>query len=383
LDGDAEAIRELGINMKKIGIHAAQCAEGFLISSIMKKLGINVNQFKSFINEIYQYCQRFGLVSQDIASLLETLIKLSKEVPFSKIPDHIEEKKKEISKLDEQIRERHEDIKTLEETKETLEMETSAAKELHDSALQGEKIITAKLKKCWNLIEKLEKHGLDIYDDEDISKFVKLIKNLREEYGFNAKEVISEFQDLQSLKLQLEYLPNRVNELVKRKLMLEQNCVTLENRISVHYQKLSLIDELRSMGLGFNYLKLLCNTIREIAAENGISYKVAIEQFIEWVEKLYGAIKLRQNVQEQEQPEYAKLDNNLTTTYPYYYAIKPFTALPELLTLEEKERERQREQMRTSIYYSYTKINTKSKTTEEEESNRSDNDNHDGDIYDG
>ena len=59
--------------------------------------------------------------------------------------------------------------------------------------------------------------------------------------------------------------------------MLEQNCVILENKISVHYQKLSLCDELSSMGLGFNYLWLLCNTIREITAENGKSYRIAIE----------------------------------------------------------------------------------------------------------
>jgi hypothetical protein len=123
--------------------------------------------------------------------------------------------------------------------------------------------------------------------------------------------------------------------------------------ISVHYQKLSLIDELSSMGLGFNYLKILYNTIREIAAEIGKSYRIAIEEFFEWIEKLYGARKLRQNIQEREQPEYDKLDNNLTTTYPYYSDIKPFTALPELSTLEERERER--EQMRTSIYYSYKK----------------------------
>ena len=90
--------------------------------------------------------------------------------------------------------------------------------------LQGQKIITAKLRECWNLLAELEKQGLDIYD-EDISKFVKLIKNLRE-YDFDDKEVISEFQDLQALKLQLEYLQNRLNELVKHKLMLEQKCYT-------------------------------------------------------------------------------------------------------------------------------------------------------------
>jgi DNA-binding NarL/FixJ family response regulator len=53
-NGDAEAIREVGINMKRIRIDAAQCAEGLRISSTMKKLGVNENQYKSFINEVHE-----------------------------------------------------------------------------------------------------------------------------------------------------------------------------------------------------------------------------------------------------------------------------------------------------------------------------------------
>jgi transposase len=145
---DADAIRELGINLKRLGIDHAQCAEGLRISSTMKKLGVIGNQFKSFINAVYKYCQRFGLTPEDIASLLQALINLSKEVPFSRIPDHIEEKKRKISKQDERIRKQHEYIKTLEERKETLDLETLVAKDLHDVALLDQKIITAKLRKC-------------------------------------------------------------------------------------------------------------------------------------------------------------------------------------------------------------------------------------------
>jgi hypothetical protein len=50
-------------------------------------------------------------------------------------------------------------------------METSIANDLHEAALQSEKVTTAKLRECWNLITELEKHGLDIYD-EDISTFI-------------------------------------------------------------------------------------------------------------------------------------------------------------------------------------------------------------------
>ena len=175
-----------------------------------------------------------------------------------------------------------------------------------------------------------------------------------------------------------------MNQLANQKMSLEGDCAIRKHMLSIYSQKLSSLNELKSMGFGFNKLRLLSNTIREIAAENGISYRIALEQFFGWVEKLYGGIKLRQKIQEQEQAEYAKLDNNLTATYPYYSAIKPFTVLPELSALEEQnpERQRQREQMRTSIYYSYRKIDTNSNTTEEE-SNQSDNDDHNGDIYEG
>jgi hypothetical protein len=43
------------------------------------------------------------------------------------------------------------------------------------------------------------------------------------------------------------------------------------------------------MGLGFNYLIFIC---REIAAENGIIYSLAVEQFFESLERQYD-IKLK------------------------------------------------------------------------------------------
>ena len=56
-DGDTDAIRELGFNIKRIGIDVVRCAEGLRISSTIKKLGIYENQFISFINDAYEYCK--------------------------------------------------------------------------------------------------------------------------------------------------------------------------------------------------------------------------------------------------------------------------------------------------------------------------------------
>ena len=101
---DVQSLRHLVVNLNKYRIGAVQCAQGSRIINIMKKLGINPNQFESFMDEVYVYYERIGLVPQDIASNLQALINLSKDIPFSKIPEHIEEKKNEISMLDEEIR---------------------------------------------------------------------------------------------------------------------------------------------------------------------------------------------------------------------------------------------------------------------------------------
>ena len=68
---------------------------------IMKKLGVNKNQIKSFIHEVDEYCQKYGLISEDIDSNLLALIKLSKDIPFAKRPEYIEKVKNEIIKLEE------------------------------------------------------------------------------------------------------------------------------------------------------------------------------------------------------------------------------------------------------------------------------------------
>jgi len=51
----------------------------------------------------------------------------------------------------------------------------------------------------------------------------------------------------------------------------------LQNRESLHAQRMSVYDELEDMGLGLNELRLLRNTIGEIAAENNIGSTMAVE----------------------------------------------------------------------------------------------------------
>ena len=134
------------------------------------------------------------------------------------------------------------------------------------------------------------------------------------------------------------------------------------------------------MGLGIRELKIIRNTIKEIAAENNIIYyKMAVDRFFEFLEQQYD-IKLRQKVQEaqQHQKEYTKPDN-LNPTFPSYSDFKPSTALPNQSSLVEKQRQQQMPS--TSISYTYRKNTNTSKKTEEQ--NNQLNNDHDDDEWDG
>jgi hypothetical protein len=197
--------------------------------------------------------------------------------------------------------------------------------------------------------------------------------------GFNVNEIILEFQDLQSLELKLKYLSNRVNELINQKLILEQKNATLEDTLSVRYQRLALSDDLKHMGLGLDNLKLLCNTIREIAAENHIPYREAIEQFFQWVEKQYGGIKLRQNLQDQDPLEHnAKPRNPPTSCFNSEFH---YLASMQQSRLEERDQKQEQERHMRSISYEHTKTDSKSKITDEQ-NNQLNNDDGDSDSDD-
>ena len=371
-DVDVEALRELGSNLKRCRIDAVRCAQGFRISMIMRKMGINEEYFESFISKAYERCQKVeGLTPDKMGSYLEDLLEFSKDedddngdgntIKLSEIPHYIEQKKNEKRTL-------KQDIEKLHKEKQEAQQEASYANELRDAALENEKTTVAKLREYSNLKAGLKKYDLDIHTD--IPKFVKLVNSIKH-YSYNVHQVLSEFEDLQSLKFQCEYLGKRVNQLVNQKKSLEQSCSILQDMASFHSQKLSACDELKSMGLGLNKLRLMINSIKEIAAENNIiDYRLAIDKFFEFLEQRYD-IKLRQKVLDEQQQELQKYNNNNTAkpdnpnrTFPLSRNNESSSVAPKPSALVN----RQREMPSSSISYTYSKSTTiHSKTTAEEE----------------
>ena len=123
---------------------------------------------------------------------------------------------------------------------------------------------------------------------------------------------MSEYSVQEIKQLTRDLLINQVKGLNGTKMGLQNECYFLKSQVDQHTQRLYVYDELKSMGFGLRELKIIRNTIKELAAENNNSFSAAVNTFFESLEQRYD-IKLRRQVLDEEQPQLQKYNN---TTKP-------------------------------------------------------------------
>jgi hypothetical protein len=100
----AEALRDMSVTLKKIGITPAQCAIGFRVAMILNRLAVKEENFESFMSDVYNRCCNIpGLTPERIAYYITNLLEFSQTVPFSQIPKYIPQKIQEKESLEQEI----------------------------------------------------------------------------------------------------------------------------------------------------------------------------------------------------------------------------------------------------------------------------------------
>jgi hypothetical protein len=272
----ANDLRELAVTLKKVGISANQCALGFRIAIILMKCGVGDNEFLSFISQIYDNCKKLDLSPEKIISYLKDLPQFSENMSLSKISEYIEQKANEKRSLEK-------DIENMRTQIQTLEQEKSYSEELRDNAVQNEKMTTADLHWYSNLKTELNKYRIPI---DDVPLFAKAVRGIRQ-YGYDVNKIIAEFSELDFLRRQLEFCKKIIPVLENKYVTLNGLCTSLGEMANFNRQKLSRADELEQMGFGLKELKLLYNTINEIAEANNVSSDQAVQKFFNDVEEQY------------------------------------------------------------------------------------------------
>jgi cell division protein FtsB len=272
----ADQLRDFAVTLKKVGITPVQCATGFRIAMSMNRLGIKEDSFESFMSEVYQRCKNLELTPENIASFLTDLLEFSKSVPFSKMTNYMQQKTDEKKKLEQEI-------KNLEDDVGILQMEKRDFQALRDAALEDMKLTKDELQAYSSHKAELAKYGIPVNDFSKLAKIVDGVKH----YEYNVKQLVEVFSDWQLLKIQRSEYRNEVAVLTQQINSLKQERSFLQQTLNSWNQTISNCGELYSMGFHLGKLKLLHDTITEIAVANNIPADEAVAKFFEDIYKQY------------------------------------------------------------------------------------------------
>jgi hypothetical protein len=140
----------------------------------------------------------------------------------------------------------------------------------------------------------------------DITKFTRMLGVIKKTAAFHPAEVFSKFQDLDEAsagKILRDQLKDEINQL-------HVEIDHLKQEKEAHLQVLKTYKTLESLGFGLKELKILLNTVKEIAKANGISPGYAIIKFFSEIEddydKLLGFKSKLENLRSEIQTEQFK-----------------------------------------------------------------------------
>ena len=267
----ADSLRQLAIDLKRLGITTTECAVGFRTVNTIKKLGLvaadEEKGLESFVSDIYNKCKYYDLQPDKLVELAIQVLDLLESIPLSQIPNYVEEKSKDKQRLEEEI-------------KGLLERKASAQLECEE-AVQKKNVTRDILQKFTHTEEMLVEYDLST---EDIPNLVNALDNAQQ-LGYDAHAIAEKISTIESLAEKEKELKNNLIVARDELRMLKHANFLLSQEINKHQSTLAVYDKLHSLGFGLNELKLLNNTIQEIAIANNIDSSIAVKKFFQDIEE--------------------------------------------------------------------------------------------------
>ena len=196
----ADELRELAVNLRKIGITPGECAIGCRVSMMMNRMGVGNDQLKSFLSDVYKRSVDLGLTPQNIASYLRDLLEFSNTLVLSQIPAYLEQKKQEKDQLEKKIQDLYVETSMLQRQK-------SDCERLRNAAMEDYKTTIQQLRWYSGLKEELAKYGIPV---DDVSYLAKVVDGARA-LGYDPVKIMNEISNLRLVSSQYIFYQNRLH----------------------------------------------------------------------------------------------------------------------------------------------------------------------------
>jgi hypothetical protein len=292
---DADSLRELALALKNLKLPPDQCALGFRTARMMLKSGVHEDDFNHFMNEIYQKCELMEISPDQISVYLSEIVKLSKVIFPSQIPDYLERRREEIEKTDQELGEKNQNLQYV--NNQITAVHNRLNKMLEDENITSETIQWINMTK-----RQLESNGIR---SNEIDSFIQCINGIKS-LNYDVKKVLEKYSEHESLDISIESQKHILEKIRKDIETAKFELSFLNPRINTHRLKLSNLFQLESMGFGLEDLRYLLNTIKEIAKENNINTTNAVEKFFNDLDD-YEQVAGFQNKLKQQREESNKL----------------------------------------------------------------------------
>jgi uncharacterized protein (UPF0335 family) len=279
----SEELRELAVALRKLGLGPSECAIGARVFKIMRSLGLNEEEgeLEEFLSDIYRHSKELGVPPETIADYLKQLIDLCATVSVIEVPGYLMRKLHEKLELEAEIAK--------------LRTQQAATKKLAEDALNQQRVTVSELQNYLKFKREMAYSGISV--DDGISNFMNILDVIKKTTNFHPNVVLSKFRAMDQVNLaqiELNQLKSEINQLKEEK--------------DAHMQVLKIYKELESFGFGLKEIRLLRNTIREIASDNGVSPDFAVMEFFSKIEEDYDAVlgfkskleKLKSEIQDLE-----------------------------------------------------------------------------------
>lgn len=258
---DADALRKLGISIRKSEISPLELSNSLRQHNICKNLGIDENNLYIFIDDLYIKCRDNKIQPTQLVEITQQ-IKSNKDISsFTELKKYINKKIHEKNKLDRYnsvidfiIKKKREDYKNLESR--YIELETKIEKEKEDFNI---------FKVFKNEFESL---GIPIENFESLRNVMRTFMHL----NYDPIEILSLFSYSKENELRRSNMENQINELVIKITSLRIECSKYEKKLESNQLKLAKISELKNMGFGLPEINEFTHKFKELSIEYNIEH---------------------------------------------------------------------------------------------------------------
>jgi len=303
-------LKELGKHLQQNNIIFDDAIIGFHIKSLLKKLGIDVEKIKGFVEGFYSACVQNGVQPIVAITTVKKIIAIEKDaqIVFEELPQKYKDILNQIKIAEEKLATLNETIAKTKNDKAAvireLNKKIQQLEQMYENLYQKYHASVQKLEFYTRIFESLKQQNIPIDDTE---KFAKMMANAQK-LGYDEKILISQIQEskthhadlkkiqemIQHLQAQLRSVKSELGVILKQKEEVSEEVELLQNerlvvkkQVKAHKQEIYLLTAMFKEQQE-KMLQSYCQNITQVKSKALTEFqyfssdmKVAWEKFIE------------------------------------------------------------------------------------------------------